>query len=68
DETRDFLSRMVSLIDFLIPHYIREGRSYLVIGIGCTGGMHRSPVIVEELAKHIRQKYGLEINVTHRDM
>lgn len=68
DETREFLSRLTALIDFLMPHYIREGRSYLVIGMGCTGGRHRSPAVVEEIAQHIRMKHGLEPTITHRDI
>ncbi len=48
--TKAFLNKMKELIDFLIPLYIREGRSYLTIGIGCTGGNHRSPAIVERTA------------------
>lgn len=68
DETREFLSRLTGLLDFLLPHYIKEGRSYLVVGIGCTGGRHRSPAIVEEVAKHIRLRHGLEPQLTHRDI
>lgn len=47
---------------------IAEGKTYLTIGIGCTGGVHRSPAIADEIAAHIRQGYGLETNVIHRDM
>ena len=68
DETREFLARMTSLLDFLIPYYKREGRTYLVIGIGCTGGRHRSPAIVEEIAGHIRGLHGITPNIVHRDM
>lgn len=68
DKTREFLLRLLPLLDFLLPHYIAEGRTYLTIGIGCTGGVHRSPAIADEIAAHIRQGYGLETNVIHRDM
>jgi UPF0042 nucleotide-binding protein len=68
DETKEFLSRLTALVDFLMPHYIREGRSYLVIGMGCTGGRHRSPAVAAEVAQHIRMKHGLEPTITHRDI
>lgn len=67
-ETVEFLARAESLLDFLLPHYLKEGRSYLVIGIGCTGGRHRSPAIVDELARHIRRGHGIEASIIHRDM
>jgi UPF0042 nucleotide-binding protein len=68
EETKDFLGRLSSFLDFLIPLYIREGRAYLSIGIGCTGGMHRSPALVQEIAKHIQQRHEIKPNVVHRDM
>lgn len=68
EEAREFLSRVEHLLDFLVPQYIKEGRKYLVIGIGCTGGRHRSPVIAEYLAKHISKIHSLQPNVIHRDM
>lgn len=68
DETRGFLFHLISMLDFLIPRYIEEGRAYLVMGIGCTGGMHRSPAVVEEIAKYIRQKHGIKPDIIHRDM
>jgi UPF0042 nucleotide-binding protein len=67
-ETVEFLARATALLDFLLPHYVKEGRSYLVIGIGCTGGRHRSPAIVEALAGHIRETQHMETTVIHRDM
>jgi UPF0042 nucleotide-binding protein len=67
-ETKEFLSRVYALLDFLIPHYIREGKTYLTVGIGCTGGRHRSPPVVEEISAHIRQHYHVEPQVVHRDM
>ncbi|MCL4458087.1 MAG: RNase adapter RapZ [Nitrospirae bacterium] len=68
DSTRDFLARLNSMLDFLMPNYIREGRAYLVIGVGCTGGMHRSPAIVENIAGYMKEKHGIKPNVIHRDM
>lgn len=67
-ETEEFLTRLISLLDFLIPRYISEGRAYLVIGIGCTGGRHRSPAIVEKIAEYMKDKHGIKPEVIHRDM
>jgi UPF0042 nucleotide-binding protein len=68
EETAEFLARVGALLDFTLPYYIKEGRSYLTIGIGCTGGRHRSPAIVECLAKSLDSKYGLAVNIVHRDI
>jgi RNase adapter protein RapZ len=65
--TREFLNRTVGLIDFLIPQYLREGKAYLTVGIGCTGGRHRSPAVVEKIASLIKE-HPVEITVIHRDM
>ena len=67
-ETKEFMRHIGSLLDFLMPLYIREGRTYLVIGIGCTGGRHRSPAIVEYLSQYIGRTHKLEATVIHRDM
>lgn len=66
--TKDFLEKTLSLLNFLIPRYMEEGKAYLTIGFGCTGGRHRSPVIVEKIAGYLRQTHGIEPAVTHRDM
>ena len=66
--TREFIKRTSELLDFLIPRYIEEGKAFLTIGFGCTGGRHRSPAIVERMAEHIRRKTGIEPFVVHRDM
>lgn len=66
-ETADFLSRLENLIDFLLPLYETEGRSYLTIGIGCTGGRHRSVAVVERLAQFFQQR-GVKPTVRHRDV
>jgi UPF0042 nucleotide-binding protein len=66
-ETGSFLEKLYPLLEFLLPCYQEEGRTYLTIGIGCTGGMHRSPVIVEELGKSLKKKK-LSVSVTHRDL
>ncbi len=68
NETKEFLGHVNRLMDFLLPHYIKEGRTYLVIGIGCTGGMHRSPAVAMEISKHIEKMHGMKPNIIHRDM
>lgn len=68
EETKEFFVRVTGLLDFLLPHYIKEGRSYLTIGIGCTGGRHRSPAIVEYLAKSIDSKFNMAVKIIHRDI
>ncbi len=67
-ETVEFLNHINNLLDFIIPRYINEGRSYLVIGLGCTGGRHRSPVIIEEISKHISSTHNIKPEIVHRDM
>jgi len=64
---KTYVNKIKDLLDFLIPNYIKEGRSYLTIGIGCTGGNHRSPAIVEKLREYFK-KYPIELNVVHRDI
>lgn len=65
-QTREFISRISDLLVYLLPHYIREGKSYLTIAFGCTGGQHRSVMIAEEVAKHLRHA-GYRVKVVHRD-
>lgn len=67
DVTRGFQQRLYGLIDFLLPLYSDEGKSQLVIAIGCTGGKHRSVTLTEELAKHITEG-GRRVMVNHRDI
>lgn len=66
DEAREFISRTTNLLEFLLPRYEAEGKVYLTLGIGCTGGRHRSVAIAEELAHRI----GVErpVTVRHRDI
>jgi UPF0042 nucleotide-binding protein len=66
-ETKEYLRRFSEMIEYLIPLYEKEGKSYLTIAIGCTGGKHRSVVIAERLAAIIG-KQGKEITVRHRDI
>ena len=65
--TGEFLARLSSFLDFLIPHYRSEGRAYLTVAIGCTGGRHRSVTIVEELARRLSQDT-VGIKTVHRDL
>ena len=65
-QTREFVSRISDLLVYLLPHYIHEGKSYLTIGFGCTGGQHRSVMIAEEVGKHLRRA-GYRVKVVHRD-
>jgi UPF0042 nucleotide-binding protein len=62
-----YVKKIKEFIDFLIPLYIKEGRSYLTIGIGCTGGNHRSPAIVEKLKGYIK-KHPIDLSIVHRDL
>jgi UPF0042 nucleotide-binding protein len=60
--------RLHALLDFLLPEYVAEGKSHLVIGIGCTGGRHRSVAIAEHLAARYRDNEDLDVAVAHRDI
>ncbi len=66
-ETRPFLDELERLFSLLLPAFVREGKSYLSIGIGCTGGHHRSVVIAAELARLLEQ-HGVSPHVHHRDI
>lgn len=66
-ETKQFMKKVKDLLSFLIPHYIREGRSYISIAFGCTGGKHRSPAIAEEISRFMA-KENLDRNIIHRDI
>ena len=65
-QTKEFIRRISELLIYLIPHYIREGKSYLSIAFGCTGGKHRSVMIAEEVQKRLA-KAGFNVKVAHRD-
>ena len=66
-QTKEFLDKVTDMLTFLLPHYIHEGKSYLTIGIGCTGGQHRSVMIAEELKKRLGAA-GYRAKAAHRDM
>jgi RNase adapter protein RapZ len=65
-QTEEFINRISDLLIYLLPHYIGEGKSYLTIGFGCTGGQHRSVLIAQEVFKHLK-KAGYPAKVVHRD-
>jgi len=65
-QTKEFIRRISELLVYLLPHYIHEGKSYLTISFGCTGGQHRSVMIAEEVSKRLR-KSGYRVKVVHRD-
>jgi len=65
-QTQEFISRISDLLIYLLPHYVREGKSYLTITFGCTGGQHRSVMIAEDVGKRLK-KAGYKVKVVHRD-
>jgi UPF0042 nucleotide-binding protein len=67
-ELDEFLSHLTPLLDYLMPQYVREGKSHLIVGIGCTGGRHRSVAIAEHLANHFRESGDYIVDVAHRDV
>jgi UPF0042 nucleotide-binding protein len=68
DLTERFLSQLREFLKFLLPNYVNEGRALLTIAIGCTGGMHRSVVIAQELYKMLEGEGGYTVKVEHRDI
>ena len=67
NETKYFLERYFDLLDYLIPLYEKEGKAYLTVAIGCTGGRHRSIVIAGEVYDHISHPQR-DVTLTHRDI
>ena len=65
--TNDFIDRLSSFLRFAVPHYVREGKTYLTVGIGCTGGQHRSVMIAEALKHELGAVAGVRVRVKHRD-
>ena len=61
------MEKLEGLLDVIVPGYLQEGKSYLSVAIGCTGGHHRSVVVADELAGFFRQR-GLAVHVNHRDL
>jgi UPF0042 nucleotide-binding protein len=66
-QTEEFLTKTVDLLEFLLPHYIKEGKSYLTVAFGCTGGQHRSVFIAEEMKRRL-EGTGYRVKAVHRDM
>ncbi len=66
-QSREFLDRVTDLLLFLLPHYINEGKSYLTLAFGCTGGQHRSVMIAEEIARRLA-RHGYNVKTAHRDI
>ncbi len=66
-QTREFLSRVTKLMLYLLPHYVKEGKSYLTVAFGCTGGQHRSVMLAEEMAAKFKRA-GYQVKAVHRDM
>ncbi len=67
DETREYLKRLHALLDYLVPRYIREGKSYFTLGFGCTGGRHRSVVIADLVQEHLEAQ-GYQTSIRYRDI
>lgn len=66
-QTQEFLDKATDMLKFLLPHYVDEGKSYLTVAFGCTGGQHRSVFIAEEIKKRLEAD-GLRVKAIHRDM
>ncbi len=67
EPTKQFMTRLTELMDFLLPQYIAEGKAHLTVALGCTGGKHRSVVLGDELTRDLRSK-GYKMRVRHRDV
>ena len=67
ETSEEFMQRFLHMLEFVLPHYLQEGKSHLAIGIGCTGGQHRSVAIAERTAEFLREK-DFFCTVTHRDI
>ena len=68
DGIAEFYEHLVPLLDYLLPQYVLEGKAHLTIGVGCTGGRHRSVVIAEHLAREYVERGDLLVDVVHRDI
>lgn len=66
-ETHVFYTKVIDMLRYLIPQYLKEGKSQLVVGIGCTGGQHRSVALSERLANDLSENFDFKISATHRD-
>jgi UPF0042 nucleotide-binding protein len=66
--TREFIERLEEYLRFVVPHYVAEGKSYLTVAVGCTGGRHRSVMIAERLRRSLASVGGVRVRVRHRDI
>jgi UPF0042 nucleotide-binding protein len=66
-QTTEFLKRVQELMGFLLPHFVAEGKTYLTIAFGCTGGRHRSVMMAEEMARYL-QRHSYPVRISHRDI
>jgi RNase adapter protein RapZ len=66
--TREFMDRLEDYLRYVIPHYVSEGKSYLTVAIGCTGGRHRSVMVAERLRRALSNVAGARVRVRHRDI
>jgi UPF0042 nucleotide-binding protein len=66
--TAEFMERLLDFLRFVVPQYVYEGKSYLTIAIGCTGGRHRSVMVAESVGRSLRTLEGVRLRVKHRDM
>jgi RNase adapter protein RapZ len=66
-QTMEFLGRVTDLMLYLLPHYVQEGKSYLTVAFGCTGGQHRSVMMAEDMAARLREA-GYQVKAIHRDI
>jgi len=66
-QTEEFLGRVTELMLYLLPHYVKEGKSYLTVAFGCTGGQHRSVMMAKEMTRRLKHA-GYQVKAVHRDM
>ena len=66
-EAEQFLQKLTDMISFLIPNYIKEGKNQLIVGIGCTGGKHRSVTLANKLYEQLKDQGSYGLTVSHRD-
>jgi len=68
EATGAFLEKIIEFLRFVVPHYVAEGKSYLTVSVGCTGGRHRSVMMAEALRRHLADLDGVRLRVRHRDI
>jgi len=65
--TREFIERLTSFLTYVLPQYVQEGKSYLTVAVGCTGGRHRSVMLADALKRSLAGVRGITVRVKHRD-